>query len=141
MKKILIKIFMAMNIFVIRASRGRLGSRLATQNILLLHTVGRRSGRHFITPISYFSMDGYYFLVGSNWGREQNADWYFNLMAQPRTNIEVRGREILVEARQAEGQEYDQLWKKAIQHYPPYQHYNEKTERRIPIIVLQPENK
>jgi deazaflavin-dependent oxidoreductase (nitroreductase family) len=141
MVNFLIKIIMAMNTFVIRASLGRLGSRLATQNILLLHTVGRRSDKHFITPISYFSMDGYYFLVGSNWGREHNADWYFNLMAQPCTTIEVRGREILVDARQAEGQEYDQLWKKAIQHYPPYQHYNEKTERRIPIIVLQPENK
>jgi deazaflavin-dependent oxidoreductase (nitroreductase family) len=121
--KFFIKFFMAMNTFAIQASRGRIGSRLLTQTILLLHTVGRRSGRHFVTPISYFHTDGCYFLIGSNWGRERNADWYYNLIARPRTTIEVRGRLIPVEACQVEGQEYDRLWKHAIRHYPPYLHY------------------
>ena len=129
---------MALNTFVIQASRGRLGTLLLSQTILLLHTVGRRSGRHFITPLSYFRTDGYYFLVGSNWGRQHNPSWYYNLLDQPRTTIEVRGREIPVEARQAEGREYDRLWELATRHYPPYQHYKKKTRRHIPIIILQP---
>ena len=140
MTKFFIKAFMALNTFVIRFSRGRLGSRLLSQTILLLHTVGRRSGRHFVTPISYFSVDGYYFLVGSNWGRRHNAGWYYNLLAQPRTTIEVRGREIPVEALPAQGQEYDALWSLAVQHYPGYQHYKETTRRHIPIVVLRPGN-
>lgn len=129
---------MALNTFVIQASRGRLGTLLLSQTILLLHTVGRRSGRHFITPLSYFRTDGYYFLVGSNWGRQHNPSWYYNLLDQPRTTIEVRGREIPVEARQAEGREYDRLWELATKRYPPYQHYKKKTRRHIPIIILQP---
>ena len=138
MNKLSLKVFMAVNTFAIRASRGRIGSRLGTQTILLLHTVGRKSGKHFVTPIAYFYTDGYYFLIGSNWGKEHNAAWYYNLLAQPRTIIEVRGKRIAVEARQAEGAEYDRLWKYAIEHHPPYLHYKEMTSRHIPIVILQP---
>jgi deazaflavin-dependent oxidoreductase (nitroreductase family) len=137
MNKFFIKAFMALNTFVIRASRGYLGTLLLSQTVLLLHTVGRRSGRHFITPISYFQADDYYFLVGSNWGRRHNAGWYYNLLAQPHTTIEVRGREIPAEARQAEGQEYNRLWEIAVKRYRGYSRYKAGTKRHIPIIILQ----
>ena len=139
MTEFFIKAFMALNTFIIRASRGHLGTLLLSQTVLLLHTVGRRSGRHFITPISYFQADGCYFLIGSNWGRRHNAGWYYNLLASPRTTIEVGGREIPVEAHSAEGQEYERLWKQAVKRYPPYMHYLRTTRRHIPIMVLQPE--
>jgi deazaflavin-dependent oxidoreductase (nitroreductase family) len=141
MNKFFLKIFMAMNTFAIQVSHGRLGSQLGTQTILLLHTVGRRSGRQHVTPIAYFYTDGFYFLIGSNWGKEHNADWYNNLLAQPRTLIEVNGQKISIVARQAEGQEYDRLWKYAVAHHPPYLHYKEMTKRHIPILVLQPVNR
>ena len=134
-----LKIFMAANTGMIRLSRGRVGSRLGTQTILLLHSLGRRSGRPHVTPIAYFFMDGFYFLIGSNWGKDAHAAWYYNLMAQPQTTIEVKGKKIPVEAGQAEGPEYERLWKYAIEHHPPYLHYKEMTRRRIPILVLQPE--
>jgi deazaflavin-dependent oxidoreductase (nitroreductase family) len=132
MTKFFIKAFMALNTFIIRASRGRLGTLLASQTILLLYTVGRKSGRHFITPISYFQADGDYFLVGSNWGRQHNAAWYYNLLDQPRTTIEVRGTEIPVEAHCAEGQEYDRLWKRAVERYSGYLNY-----KKIPSGTFQ----
>ena len=138
MTEFFIKVFMALNTFIIRASRGRLGTLLLSQTILLLHTVGRRTGRRFITPISYFRADGYYFLVGSNWGRPHNAGWYYNLLDQPRTIIEIRGMEIPVEARPAEGQEYDRLWDCAVERYPGYLYYKKITRRHIPIVVLNP---
>jgi deazaflavin-dependent oxidoreductase (nitroreductase family) len=138
MNKFFLKIFMASNILVIRLSRGRIGSRLGTQTILLLHSRGHRSGKGYITPIAYFFTDGFYFLVGSNWGREQNAGWYYNLLAEPRTTIEVKGRRISVEAHPAEGSQYDRLWTYAIQHHPPYLHYKEMTKRHIPIMLLKP---
>jgi F420H(2)-dependent quinone reductase len=133
-----LKVFMAANTFAIRASRGRLGSRLGTQTILLLHSRGHKSGKHYVTPIAYFQAEGFYFLIGSNWGKEQNAGWYYNLLARPLTTIEVKGEQIPVEASQAEGPEYDRLWEYAIQHHPPYLHYKEMTKRRIPIMVLKP---
>ena len=56
----------------------------------------------------------------------------------PRTTIEARGKNIPVVARPAEGEEYERLWKYAIEHHPPYLHYKEMTKRHIPIMVLQP---
>jgi deazaflavin-dependent oxidoreductase (nitroreductase family) len=140
MNKFFLKIFMALNTFAIRVSHGRLGGQLGTQSILLLHTVGRKSGRQHVTPIAYFQVDDHFFLVGSNWGKNQNAAWYYNLLTQPRTTIEVKGKEISVEARQADGPEYERLWNYAIEHHPPYLHYREMTQRHIPIVILQPEN-
>src|SRR5512135_2381590 len=133
-----IKTFMALNKFAIRASRGRLGTRLGTQTVLLLHTVGSKTGRHYVTPVAYFYTEGFYFLVGSNWGMDQNAGWYHNLLAQPRTIIEVKGRTISVEAHPAEGEEYERLWKYAIEHHPPYLRYQEMTPRHIPVVKLIP---
>ncbi len=129
---------MAVNVGVIRLSRGHIGSRLGTQDILLLHSYGNKTGKHRVTPIAYFHIGNYYFLVGSNWGRDQDAGWYHNLLAQPRTLIEVKGRKLSVEASPAEGQEYDRLWKYAVEHHPPYLKYQEMTRRRIPIVVLEP---
>jgi deazaflavin-dependent oxidoreductase (nitroreductase family) len=139
MNQFFLTTFMALNTFAIRLSGGRLGTQLGTQTILLLHTFGRKSGRHYITPIAHFQTDWYYFLVGSNWGKDRNADWYYNLLAQPGATIEVKGRKIPVEARLAEGPEYDRLWKYAIERHPPYLHYKEMTKRHIPIVVLEPE--
>ncbi len=138
MNKFSFKIFMALNTFVIRLSRGRLGSQLDTLTILLLHSRGRRSGRTHVTPVAYFYTDGFYFLVGSNWGKEYNAGWYHNLLAELRTTIEVKGRTIPVEAHPAEGPQYDQLWEYAIQRHPPYLHYQKMTKRHIPILILKP---
>lgn len=136
MNKLFQKLFMATNVFIIRISSGRIGSRLGTQTILLLHTIGRKSGKQYVTPIAYFFTDGFYFLIGSNWGKDQNAAWFYNLMAQPKTTIEVKGKKITVEAREAHGDEYDRLWKYATEHHPPYLHYKEMTKRHIPIVKL-----
>ena len=138
MNKFFLKIFMALNTSAIRLSRGRLGSQLGTQTILLLHSHGHISGKQHVTPVAFFFTDGFYFLIGSNWGKDQNAGWYYNLLAQPRTLIEVKGRTISVDASPAEGLQYNQLWEYAIQHHPPYLHYKEMTRRHIPIMILNP---
>ncbi len=138
MNPFFLRLFMGLNVFFIRISRGRIGGRLGTQTVLLLHTVGRRSGRRIVTPIAYFYVDGIYFLVASNWGGEKNPAWYYNLKQQPHASIQVRGADIPVEAHAAAGEEYDRLWKYATEHHPPYLHYKEMTSRRIPIVVLTP---
>jgi len=138
MKNQFIKWFMALNTFFIRASGGRLGAKLGTQAILLLHHVGRKSGKKYITPIAYFYLDEFYFVVASNWGKDVNAAWYHNLIAFPRTLIEVKGKTIPVEAREARGDEYDRLWKYALERHPPYLDYQKTAKRKIPIIILIP---
>ena len=138
MKDTLIKLFMTFNTFLLRLSRGRIGSKLGTQTILLLHTTGRKSGQERVIPIAYFDYEGKYLIVASNWGKNQNADWYLNLKKQPRAALEVKGKRIEVQSHEALDKEYDRLWKFATEHHPPYLDYQKMTARHIPIMVFEP---
>jgi len=137
MKDTLIKLFMTFNTFLLRLSRGRIGSKLGTQTILLLHTTGRKSGQERVIPIAYFDYEGKYLIVASNWGKDQNADWYLNLKKQPRAALEVKGKRIEVQSREATGKEYDRLWKFATEHHPPYLDYQKMTTRHLPIMIFE----
>ncbi|HUH96029.1 MAG TPA: nitroreductase family deazaflavin-dependent oxidoreductase [Anaerolineales bacterium] len=137
MKDIFIRWFMAFHAFLLHSSHGRIGSNLGAQAILLLHTTGRRSGQERVIPIAYFDHEGKYLIVASNWGKDQNADWYLNLKKQPRAALEVKGKRIDVQSREAEGEEYDRLWKFAVEHHPPYLKYQKMTARRIPLMVFE----
>lgn len=138
MKDILIKLFMACNSFLIRITRGRIGSRLGTQTILILHTIGRKSGLARAIPIAYFDYETKYLIVASNWGKDRQADWYLNLKKQPTATIDVKGRSIAVQMREAEGEEYTRLWKFATEKHPPYLNYQKMTSRHIPIVLFKP---
>ena len=138
MKDTFIRWFMTINALLIRVSKGRIGSQLGTQSILILHTVGRKSGEARSTPIAYFEHEGKFLLVASNWGHAKDADWVFNLRQQPRARIEVRGKSLHVQAREAEGREYDRLWKYVTQKHAQYLTYQQMTSRRIPIVILEP---
>lgn len=137
MKNIFIKWFMAINAFLIRISRGRVGTQLGTQQILILSTVGRKSGQIRSIPIAYFFHEGKYLIVESNWGKDNHADWYFNLQSQPHATIEVKGKTISANARFAEGEEYTRLWEYLTKKHPPYLEYQKMTKRKIPIAIFE----
>jgi deazaflavin-dependent oxidoreductase (nitroreductase family) len=138
MKNTFIKWFMAINAFLIRISKGRIGSKLGAQTILILHTVGRKSGMPRSIPIAYFFHEGKYLIVESNWGKDNHADWYFNLQKQPQASIEVKGKTVKVKASFAEGEEYTRLWEYVTKKHPPYLDYQKMTKRKIPIAVFEP---
>lgn len=140
MKDILIKWFMSINTLLLRLSRGRLGSKLGTQTILILNTVGRKSGQERAIPIAYFEYEGGYLIVASNWGKDKHADWYLNLKKTPHARLEVKGKVIPVAAREAQGEEYDRLWKFVTERHPPYLDYQKMTTRPIPIMVFEQVN-
>jgi deazaflavin-dependent oxidoreductase (nitroreductase family) len=137
-KDILIKWFMRINAFLLRLTNGRLGSRLGTQTILLLETIGRTSGKPREIPIAYFFHEGRYLIVESNWGRDTHADWYFNLKKNPHARLKVEGQVISVAAHDAQGAEYNRLWEYVTGRHSPYLHYQEMTTRHISIVVFQP---
>ena len=137
MKDFLIKLFMDINAFFIRISSGRIGSKLGTQTILLLETIGRKTGGPRVIPIAYFYHEGKYLIVASNWGKEKNADWYLNLLKNPRAKLQVNGKTIPVEAHDTQGDEYARLWKFAAERHSLYLRYQEMTSRCIPIVVFQ----
>jgi deazaflavin-dependent oxidoreductase (nitroreductase family) len=105
-----IKIFTSANAFLFRITGGRLGNRMGGQSVLLLHTVGRKSGKPYTTPLSYYRDGDAYLVVASNWGKEDHPAWFYNLLQHPRTTIQVGGTLIPVEARPGEGKEYERLW-------------------------------
>jgi deazaflavin-dependent oxidoreductase (nitroreductase family) len=137
MKDTFIKWFMSINSLLIRLSRGRLGSKLGTQTILILHTIGRKSGQERSIPIAYFDYEGKYLIVASNWGKDKNADWYLNLKKNPPAKLEVNGKVVSVVAREAQGDEYNRLWKFVTERHPPYLDYQKMTARHIPIMVFE----
>ncbi len=137
MKDRFIKLFMSFNSLLLRISHGRVGGRLGTQTILILHTVGRKSGRDRAIPIAYFDYEDHYLILASNWGKDKQADWYLNLKKDPRARLEINGKIVSVAARETQGEEYDRLWKFATEHNPPYLEYQKMTTRHIPIMVFE----
>jgi deazaflavin-dependent oxidoreductase (nitroreductase family) len=140
MKDILIKWFMSINTLLIRLSRGRLGGKLGTQTILILHTIGRTSGQERTIPIAYFDYEGKFLVVASNCGKEKNADWYLNLKKTPHATLEIKGKPVSMVAREAQSEEYNRLWKFATERHPPYLDYPKMTTRHIPIMVFEQVN-
>ena len=130
--------FVSFNVFVYRITKGRLGSRLRDQQVLLLHTVGRSSGKTYTTPLSYYRDGNNYLVVASAWGAKEQPDWFRNLMQSPRTTIQVRDQTIEVKARQTAGKEYDRLWDIVSRQNASYVEYQRKLQRRIPIVTLTP---
>jgi deazaflavin-dependent oxidoreductase (nitroreductase family) len=132
------KIFPAMNAWLVRVTGGRIGSQLGRQSILLLHTVGRKSGKAYITPVTYFRDGNRYLVVASNWGKPEHPAWYLNLLATPRTIVDMRGKAISVEAENAGDDVYPQLWALVTSQNDQYIKYQKELSRRIPIVILKP---
>jgi deazaflavin-dependent oxidoreductase (nitroreductase family) len=137
MKDIFIKWFMTINTLLLQLSRGQIGSKLGKQTILILHTIGRKSGQDRAIPIAYFDYESHYLIVASNWGKDGQADWYLNLKKDPHAKLEVNGNTVSVVVHEAQGEEYDRLWKFAAEHHPPYLEYQKMTTRHIPIMVFE----
>lgn len=131
-----IRWFMAAHGWVLRTSGGRLGSRLGSQQILLLHTTGRKSGKERVIPIAYLLKDEQYGIVASNWGKDRQAEWYLNLTINPRAVLQVKGKTLAVVAHEAQGSEYEQWWTYVTSRHTPYRDYQAQTRRRIPIMVF-----
>jgi deazaflavin-dependent oxidoreductase (nitroreductase family) len=129
---------MSVNVLVYQFSRGRLSSRMAGYSILLLHTKGRKSGAAYTIPLTFFQDGANYLLVASNWGRQHNPGWYYNLLDQPATVVQINEQIITFKAHPATRDEYTHLWKKVTSRNNFYVRYQKKTRRQIPIVVLKP---
>ncbi|MGH2903220.1 MAG: nitroreductase family deazaflavin-dependent oxidoreductase [Solirubrobacteraceae bacterium] len=122
-----------------RASRGRLFGRLDRAPVLLLTTVGRRSGQPRTAPVVYLSDGERLIVIGSNAGHERAPAWSLNLEANPIADVELRGGERReVQARIAEGEERAELWRKVNEMYSGFDDYSARTTREIRVFVLDP---
>jgi len=105
--------------------------------ILLLTTRGRSSGSEHTTPLIFQPHGDAYLVVASKGGTDEPPDWYLNLKADPEVQVQVRGDVFRARARDATPEEQPELWRKMTAVWPDYDAYQEKTERRIPVVVLE----
>jgi deazaflavin-dependent oxidoreductase (nitroreductase family) len=121
-----------------RASRGKIAGRVGKLDVLLLTTTGRKTGKPRTVPLLYTETGGGYAVVASKGGAELDPAWCVNLRANPVALVELGGMRIQVKARETEDDERDRLWSQLADGYKGYDSYKQKTNRHIPVFVLEP---
>ena len=109
----------------------------AGRALLLLTTTGAKSGRPFTSPLAYTRDGDRYVVIASKGGAPTNPDWYHNLVANPEVTVEVGAETFRARAIPAEGEERDRLYAAQAAERPVFAEYQQKTTRRIPVIVLE----
>jgi proline iminopeptidase len=104
----------------------------------LLTTKGRKTGNLIDAPLIYAKDGANVILVASLGGAPQNPSWYENLAVNPEATVQIKRDKWAVRARTVEGPERERLWKIAAGVFPPYNDYQARTERRIPVVLLEP---
>ncbi len=132
-----LKLFLGLHTSVYRASSGKIMSKLAGNDILLLTTTGRRSGSKRTLPLAYTTDGDTFVVTASNGGKPQHPGWYFNLKATPRAQVQVRAEVFDVVAKQVTGNERARIWAKLVAEHPQYKRYSTLTTREIPLMVLR----
>ena len=105
--------------------------------ILLLTTTGRKSGEKRTIPLIFREVDGNYVIVASQGGRPDHPAWYKNLRANGQVEVQIKGEKFAVIPRDAEGDERERLWKLMAEVWPPYDEYATRTDRKIPVVILE----
>lgn len=117
---------------------GRKGHRWNGVDTLLLITRGRKSGKLRRTALIYGVDGGNYVVVASRGGHRNHPAWYLNLDAEPEVRIQVGTEHMDCLARTASGEERSHLWETMSEIWPQYRDYQKKTDRMIPVVVLEP---
>jgi F420H(2)-dependent quinone reductase len=132
------KVVTSLHIALYRASGGRIGGSLAGLKILLLTTVGRRTGRPRTTPLGYLPEGSDMLIVASNGGNSWFPAWWLNLRDSPVAQVQVGSSKLAVTARKASPEERERFWPRLVDAYQGYAAYEQKTTREIPVVILSP---
>jgi deazaflavin-dependent oxidoreductase (nitroreductase family) len=105
--------------------------------VLLLTTTGRKSGEPRTKPLIYAADGDRYVIVASRGGAPKHPSWYLNLQQTPEVEVQVKDEVFRARARTAEGAERERLWTKVNEVWPHYAEYATRTDREIPVVVLE----
>ena len=120
------------------ATNGEQGADLQGRPVILLTSVGARTGKVRKTPLMRVERDGIYAVVASLGGAPKNPVWYYNLKKNPHVELQDRGTKRDYTAREVTGNEKAVWWDRAVEAWPDYATYQMKTDRQIPVFVLEP---
>ena len=120
-----------------RANAGKVGGRFEGAPLLLLHTTGAKTGRTRVKPLAYRRDGDRVVVFGTKGGAPTNPEWYYNIRANPRVTVEVGSDRFEADARVAPPDERDRIWRLQTQEVPVMADYQEKTDRTIPVVILE----
>jgi deazaflavin-dependent oxidoreductase (nitroreductase family) len=140
MKLIIFRLFTRLHVILYRLSGGAIGGNLPGVQILLLESMGRKTGKRRTTPLAYIRDGDNYVVTASNGGEPHHPGWYYNLHSQPQTVIQVIDQHISVEVEQANPEERRRLWAELVKRNPRFDEYQRKTSREIAMFILHPTN-
>ncbi len=120
------------------ASGGTEGTELKGKPVILLTTIGAKTGKLRKTPLMRVEHDGQYAVVASLGGAPKNPVWYYNVVKHPRVELQDGTATGDYEAREVFGEEKAIWWRRAVEVWPDYADYQRKTDREIPVFVLTP---
>jgi deazaflavin-dependent oxidoreductase (nitroreductase family) len=121
-----------------RANKGQVGGVWEGRPLLLLTTIGAKSGQRRTNPTMYLREGDRLFVFASRGGGPTNPDWYHNLLAHPDVTVEIGDQTYPAIAKPVTGAERDQIYARWAEQYPQFREYQEKTSRIIPVIELAP---
>ena len=130
--------FNTKNIAEFRANHGQVGGQFEGAPLLILHTVGAKSGQPRVNIMMYLADDDRYLVFASNAGADTSPAWYFNARADPNVRIEVGDETFDAVATELERAERDEKYAEQAKRYPGFAEYEEKTTRTIPVVALTP---
>ena len=131
------RVFGVLHKVVYERSGGRLGANLCGRTMLLLTTTGRKSGKARSLPLAYLADGDDLIVVASNGGEPTHPAWWLNLRENPQAKVQVGRERFAVTASRAGAEERARLWPRLKAYNPPYAHYERKTEREIPVVILR----
>ncbi|WP_385625898.1 nitroreductase family deazaflavin-dependent oxidoreductase (plasmid) [Streptomyces sp. P8-A8] len=120
------------------SSGGIEGTEMRGMPVIILTTRGAKSGKIRKTPLMRVEHDGKYAVVASQGGAPKHPVWYHNIVADPRVELQDGPLRQDMNAREATGEEKDLWWARAVEAFPDYADYQLKTDRQIPVFVLEP---
>lgn len=134
-----IKWMSRINTFFYKRNNGQgIGGTFQNIPVALLTTTGRKSGEPRVSPL-YFLRDGDTVVVAaSRGGSDKNPQWYLNLKANPKVQVQVKGEVLDLTARDANEEERQRYWPQLVEMYPTYEDYQSWTDRVIPLVVCEP---
>jgi deazaflavin-dependent oxidoreductase (nitroreductase family) len=124
------------NIDEFRANSGKVGGPFAGKTLLLLHTVGAKSGQERINPVACVADGDRLVIIASKAGAPTNPDWYYNILAHPLVSVEVGTEQFQAQAAIASEPERTRLFNQVVEMMPGFAEYQRKTTRVIPVITL-----
>jgi deazaflavin-dependent oxidoreductase (nitroreductase family) len=135
------KIFLFMHVNLYRLTRGRLGGRMMGNDVLLLKTTGRKSGKKRTTPVMYLREGDSYVVTASAGGAAKNPGWYWNAAkGSGPVQIQVMDKVITASVSEAEGEQRDALYQRFIDSNANFAKYQKNLARRIPVLILTPQS-